>query len=169
VARALLWGAPEDLMQTEVTPRPKLDLRESFRAQHAKLDGQLEDMLSLVRGDDREAMRTCWARFEEALLAHLNLEEMHLLPLVARAEPEQARRIREEHEKIRTRLGEIGLALDLHTARAEQVETLAAFLRAHAAFEDSGLYTWAERELPAQTRGHLLRRLRDRLTEVAGP
>ena len=156
-------------MQTHVTPHSKPELLESFRAQHVKLDRQIEEMLSLVRGDDRDAMRACWARLEDALLAHLNLEEMHLLPLISVAHPAQARQIREEHATIRTKLGDIGLALDLHTARAEQVEALAAFLRSHAAVEDSGLYAWAERELPAHVRGHLLRRLRDRLVEAAGP
>ncbi len=145
------------------------EVLDALRAQHRAIDAQLDEMCNLVRGDDRDAMRDTWAKLEDALLAHLNLEEMHLLPDVAHRHPEHVRAVRAEHDKVRATLGEIGLALDLHVARAEQFERLAVDLRAHSAAEETGMYSWAEVELPKTTRELVLRKLRERLATIAGP
>jgi hypothetical protein len=133
---------------------------EIMHAQHMRIETSLRQMEDLVTGDDREAMCACWAKLEDCVLTHLNLEEMHFLPRIATKDPAHAREIRSEHDVIRERLGEIGLALDLHTARADQIAALAALLRSHAELEEKGLYSMAERELTADTSRSILKRIR---------
>jgi hypothetical protein len=144
-------------MQTQTESPPEIGLVSALHAQHLRIDAQLKRMQDLATGDDRDAMRACWDELEQALLAHLDLEEMHLLP---RVRPEVARGVRAEHDALRTKLGEIGIALDLHTVRAEQIERLAAELRDHAAREDSGLYPEAERAVEPHVKTPLMRRFR---------
>jgi len=150
-------------------PTKRTEVLDALRGQHRAIAAQLDGMCKLVRGDDRDAMRAAWAKLEDALLAHLNLEEMHLLPAIAENHPEHVRLVRAEHAEIRETLGEIGVELDLHVARADQVERLAEQLRAHAVAEEVGMYTWAEGELPKTARELVLRKLRERLAALAGP
>ena len=155
-------------------PTPKTtEVLDALRAQHRALDIHLDEMCRLVRADDRgdgrDAMRACWGKLEDEILAHLNLEEMHMLPVLAKKHPDNVREVRGEHERIRELLGEIGVALDLHMVRAEQVERLAAGLRTHAVHEETGLYTWAEEELGVSAKDVFLRRLRERIAALTGP
>ena len=50
---------------------------------------------------------------------------------------------------------ELGVGVDLHITRDEQVEQFIRDLRAHAAREDALLYQWAERDLPGESRTRL--------------
>jgi hypothetical protein len=151
----------------------KTEVLDALRAQHRALDIHLDEMCRLARGDDRsderDAMRACWAKLEDEVLAHLNLEEMHLLPAIGKKHPDNVREIRAEHDHIRGLLGEIGVELDLHMARAEQIDRLAAGLRSHAIQEEGGIYAWAEDELSASTKELFLRRLRERIANLTGP
>jgi hemerythrin-like domain-containing protein len=101
-----------------------------------------------------------WRVLEPALLAHLDAEEEYLLPALDEAEQAECEQIRNEHSQIRRTLGELGMALELHTARAEPIVAFCAFLKAHAEREDSLLYSSAERHMPEVVARSLVSRLR---------
>src|SRR5438132_1095943 len=93
--------------------------------------GSVAARCSRSRAADRVGALKSWRRAEEAILAHLDGEEMFLLPALSSAVPAEAARLRAEHAEIRRTLGEIGLACELHTVRCEAVEAFCASLREH--------------------------------------
>ncbi len=126
---------------------------------HQRLDAMLENVLELVHVDVRPQLNERWAAYEDGILAHLDAEEMFLLPGLKAHDPACAARISEDHAKIRELLAEIGVGLDLHIVREDQVRELALFLRAHAKMEEVPLYTWADTNLPTGRLASLMRRL----------
>lgn len=52
------------------------------------------------------------------------------------------RSILTEHRRIRELVAELGVAVDLHTARKDAVLRLVRLLREHAQAEDRSLYGW---------------------------
>jgi hemerythrin-like domain-containing protein len=101
-----------------------------------------------MNNEDHVSFRAAWDAFERELLRHMEIEEKDLFPPFERTHVEEARALRVEHDVIRERLFELGLALDLHQLRAPAVEEFAARLRTHALREDLVLYRWIERNLP---------------------
>jgi uncharacterized protein (TIGR02284 family) len=87
-----------------------------------------------------------WNELEELLLRHVNAEEMFLLPAFSKEEPTEASVLRAEHTEIRKQLGEIGLALDLHSLRLEQIDDVYRAVARHIARETRTLYPWADQE-----------------------
>jgi hemerythrin-like domain-containing protein len=126
---------------------------------HRNLDRLLDRLLAAVRADDRELEQQTWTRFERALLAHLDVEEMFVFPAIAAAHPEEIVGLRREHDGLRRDLGSLGLAFELHTVRAEVIERLCASLREHAKREESLAYAAAERSLSADIAQAIFRRL----------
>lgn len=114
---------------------------------HRALDECVERLLARVRDGDLNDVRAEWTSFERALSRHLEQEEAEILPGFARDDAAAAREILAEHAQIRSALLELGVHLDLHLLRAEQVETFAAQLRAHAKREEAALYAWAQRHV----------------------
>ena len=90
---------------------------------------------------------------------HLRVEESSMIPALQRVAPTDARVLLEEHRHIRTRLTELGVALDLHTIRLESVRAFVDELRAHAKSEDRMLYRWAEERLDHADQDSALRSL----------
>ena len=127
---------------------------------HDRIDALLSSLIASVRADDRDAIASAWSLVEEALLRHFDAEEMFIFPVLARAHGGEIRELRREHDEMRHALGEIDLAIELHTVRCEPIEDLCARLREHAKREDALAYVEAEQELhPAAVRS-LLKRLR---------
>lgn len=114
---------------------------------HRELDDCIEHLLSRMRDGDPTDVRAEWSTFERALLRHLEQEEAQILPGFARDDAAGAREILADHAGIRGALLEMGVNLDLHLLRAEQVESFVAQLRAHAKREETALYAWAQRHL----------------------
>ncbi len=113
-----------------------------------------------VRAEDRTIAPGTWDRIEAAVLAHINVEEMFIIPLLAAEDGEAAEGLLRAHADIRRRLGEIGLAFDLHTVRADTVDDFCTRLRTHGNQEAELIYPLAERRLPVSTVRSLLLRLR---------
>ena len=65
----------------------------------------------------------------------------------SRSEPKEAREILDEHARLRGRLVELAIDLDLHCLRPETVSAFVDELRSHAAREELLLYPWAARQL----------------------
>jgi len=137
-----------------------MNLYAALHQDHERLDALFEELLNRVHVDDREGAQACWSRFERALLGHLEAEEQSMLPVFDREDKREADAIREEHEKIRALVAELGAGLEIHVVREETVERFVRFLREHAAREEKRLYRWADQGLAEASRASLLERLR---------
>jgi hemerythrin-like domain-containing protein len=134
-------------------------IQDALRDDHRRLDALGERLLNPVHVNDAAAADAAYGDFERGVLAHLDVEEQHLLPLVERDHAAEAAAIRAEHEKIRALLAEIGVSLELHAVREERMEALAAFLKAHAEREEGLLYRLADDALDHRRRASILERL----------
>lgn len=131
-------------------------IRDRFFADHRRLETLLEQLLSAFEANDREDMSRLWNDFESGLLAHLEAEETYLIPALERVAESEAHALLQEHERIRKRLTELGVSLDLHTLRFETARVFVDELRAHAATEDRLLYRWAEQNIDLPRRASVL-------------
>jgi hypothetical protein len=91
----------------------------------------------------------------------MELEERDLFPAFTTVNAPEAAALLHEHDRIRQRLLDLGIGVDLHLTRDYQVEEFIRDLRAHAAREDALLYQWAQRELHPTVRSSLRQRLAD--------
>lgn len=118
-----------------------------FSDDHSRLERLLAGVLAQAGGPQSDELRHSWNQFELGLLTHLHAEEVHLFRAFRYAQPEQAQALMTEHERLRGRLIELSIALDLHCLADHQIRLLGDELRAHAAREDAVLYPWAARHL----------------------
>ncbi len=145
---------------TKHEPRnPRIVLEED----HRHIDALLDRLVACVRSDDREAAATAWARFEETLLKHLDVEEMFVFPTRTHGHPAEVEGLLKEHAVLRRELGNIGLAMELHAARADTIEAFCAALHAHAERESSLAYAQVEQRLAVQ----IARAIVDRIASAA--
>lgn len=134
-------------------------IRDRLAADHVRLDALFDDVLRRLGLDDRDETRAAWNEFERALGEHLEAEESLILPAFAVDHPEEARKVRVEHEDIRKKLLDLGVAVDLHVIRADVAADFVRALREHAHREDSMMYRWAEHHLESAVRSALVHRL----------
>lgn len=112
------------------------------------LGGLCDDLINRAESGDWHECDAVWDEFGRVLEAHMGLEEATLLPAFEAEGPEQAflvDRIRREHQDIRLTVERLGVAVQVHTLRADDVRELVDRLRRHAALEDESLYRWADR------------------------
>jgi hypothetical protein len=88
-----------------------------------------------------------WGEIEHQLYDHMMAEEHFLFPAYQQEEPENAQDLRDQHALLREQALDIGVAVQLHTVRMEQIQAFVAALRAHAQREEASLYRWADRHL----------------------
>ncbi len=145
------------------TTAQRSELEESIRTilggDHQCLERSCQTIVTAPDYQDPADLHQAWHVFERQLLAHLEAEETHVLPLFSNADPKEARRILDEHARIRDRLVMLAIDLDLHCLKPEQVKGFVDELRAHAAGEELVLYPWAERQLGKVVGAHLRRAL----------
>ena len=134
-------------------------IRDRLAADHVKLDALFEDVLRRLALNDRDETRAAWNEFERALSEHLDAEDTLILPAFAVDHPDEAASIRAEHEKIRAKLLDLGVAVDLHVIRQDVAADFVRALREHAHREDSMMYRWAEQHLESAVRTAIVRRL----------
>jgi hypothetical protein len=115
---------------------------------HRRLDRSFERLVVRAQGGDPIQLRREWQAFERGLVRHFNLEEREILPGFARHDAANARVILDDHAAFRDALVEMGVDLDLHLLRADEVRTFCDRLRAHVALEEAALYRWATAHLP---------------------
>lgn len=123
------------------------DVRDRFRADHAQLEALLEKTRDAFQRNDRDAVAQAWAELDARLLTHMDAEERYMIAALNRSDARAARALIEEHRHLRTRLTEIGTAVDLHIARLETFRQFQDELRAHARHEDGALYLWSDEHL----------------------
>jgi hypothetical protein len=140
-------------------PARAASLRAALLDDHHRIDVLGSRVTTCVNADDQHGALEEWRAFERALLAHMDGEEMYLLPRFAEVDTSAAGRLREEHAVIRAELGAIAMALELHIARKPMFDALEKRLREHAKAEDMLMYAWADRDLPERLVGIILRHL----------
>lgn len=127
--------------------------RELLSQDHVRIERLFTELLGAFATGDREAIALEWTRFDEALRAHLDAEEVHILPLFRVVDVDEAARISEDHAYFRSKLAELAVCVDLHVVSAPMAQEFVERLRAHAAREDALMYRWADTYLehPAST------------------
>lgn len=114
---------------------------------HREIEEACLAIMSAGFADEPRDLTRRWGEIERQLRDHMAAEEHLLLPAYQRADPENAQDLRDQHARLRERAFEIGVAIQLHTIRCEQLQEFVAELRAHAANEEASLYRWADRQL----------------------
>lgn len=110
---------------------------------HQTLDALLGQLAEEAQCSNRPALQATWSDFEKRLIAHIDAEERYLLPLIEADHPREVAQTRRDHIQIRDLIAELGLAVELHTAREPDIRRLIDLLRAHAKHEEAALYTLA--------------------------
>jgi len=93
-----------------------------------------------------------WGEIDHQLNDHMTAEEHLVIPAYQHADPENAQVLREQHAWLREQALEIGIAIQLHTVRLEQLRSFVAALRDHTRNEEASMYRWAERHVPEDLR-----------------
>jgi hemerythrin superfamily protein len=117
---------------------------------HDRLDRSFQAILTRANGGDWQQLETEWIAFQRELLGHLEAEEKHVIPALARDRPVAAETLLSDHAGIRASLIELGIDLDLHCLRAERVAMFVEALRGHAKREEGMFYPWADGHLPVE-------------------
>jgi hemerythrin-like domain-containing protein len=133
------------------------NVRETLVAEHALLEQALFELACAAEGADRSALVQAFTEVERGLVAHLELEERELFPLVEPFHPDAIETARKNHEEIRRLLADLGVRADLHTLDKATVDELVEVLRRHFEHEDRTLYHWLETNAPEGTRRELVK------------
>jgi hemerythrin-like domain-containing protein len=144
---------------TRTTKSPRVLLLED----HHHIDSLLDRLRAAVHADDREAIQERWALAEKVLLKHLDVEEVFVFPALKHDHASEVDALLKEHASIRHQIGELGLAVELHTLRCDAIEAICASLRAHASREDAFAYALADAVLGADLVRMIASRIRDTL------
>lgn len=136
------------------------DLRSRLLDEHVHLATLCQRVVATFEEGDREACDATFRELERSLEEHLTFEERELLPALAHVNRPEADAILEEHRKIRSRITDLGVHVDLHAARASAVKQLVLDLGAHARREGEILYRWAGEAFDEPTRRNWMRSLR---------
>ena len=126
-----------------------------FADHHRGLETLYNDLLADALSDDHRALLARWRRFESALEAHFLAEEELLLPRYAEVAPAETERLRADHGRIRQRIAQLGVDVELHQVRAGAIRILIDELRRHAFREEATLYRWAAGWLDEERRWKL--------------
>ncbi len=149
-------------MSTAASPNalvPPARTRELLSHDHARIEGLFSELLGAFATGDHEAIASVWTRFDEALRAHLDAEDAHVLPLFREVNAEDAAHIEGDHAFFRSKLSELAVCTDLHVVSLPMAQEFVERLRAHAAREDALMYRWADAHLEPAASSLLLHEL----------
>jgi len=144
-----------------------MTFHETMLHDHEQLDGMLGAMLDAAAAGDREELSRRWDAFELVLLAHMNGEEVFMLPALAKHDAKRAAAIQTDHAAIRELLAAIAIGLDLHMVNEERIRALRQRLDTHARGEEVDFYRWADETLPETTLASVRRRIGAQLKATA--
>jgi hemerythrin superfamily protein len=131
------------------------DLHVLLTGDHQRLDKLFRELENAVEGADQPTIQRDWTDFERALLAHFEAEERLIFPLLESEHAAEVERAKEDHERVRALLANLGVRTDLHLLRKDVADELIARLREHAEWEDRTLYPWAQARASEETRRSL--------------
>lgn len=132
-----------DRYMLQTRPNPAPDFFAFLHGSHRHLEEAGKRLSDAVAANDRVEMMSLWRELEGQLLAHLEAEERYVLPAFAHADAAEAMALLRQHGRIRERLLELGVAVELHHLRAHMLDEFALMLQAHAEREERLMYTWA--------------------------
>jgi hemerythrin superfamily protein len=132
-------------MQHHTATPSSLPIGHVLDQHHREIDEACLALLSAGFACDPCDLARRWGEIDHQLNDHMTAEEHFLFPAYQRAEPESAQDLRDQHARLREQALEIGIAVELHTVRMEQIQAFVAALRAHAQREEVSLYRWADR------------------------
>ena len=118
---------------------------------HTYLRELLGRVLGAMEANAQDDVRTLWNELDHGLLSHMEAEERFVLPVFAHVDPDETRALLREHGLIREQLLELGIAVDLHSARYHSSHEFAALLDRHGGREETLLYRWADERLAPET------------------
>jgi hemerythrin-like domain-containing protein len=132
------------------------EVRDRLCRDHLRLEGFLAAVQAAFDSEDPVAIACAWTPFEKELLAHLEVEETFLIPVLFRTNRREGRALLEEHRHIRARLAELSPGVTHANAQARTARAFIEELRAHARHEDNVLYSWADDNVGEPERQSLL-------------
>ncbi|MCU0686138.1 MAG: hemerythrin domain-containing protein [Polyangiaceae bacterium] len=124
------------------------DQGETLRREHLSLDRRCADLSNRAQSGDWRECDAIWDDFCRQLEAHMRYEETCLLPDYAQQGEREALvalKLRGEHGDVRRLVDRLGVALQVHSLRAYDIEDLVALLGRHVSLENETLYPWAKR------------------------
>lgn len=148
------------LTALEASSREGPDIYEYLCGSHADLDRQLDRLIAAIEANDPE-LRRRWNRVEAELLAHMDAEERFVLPSFAHVDLAESTGLLREHGRLRERMLELGVAIDLHYVRIPMCMELVELLRAHAYREQKILYRWVATSLHPELLRATVHRIED--------
>ncbi|HEX7840304.1 MAG TPA: hemerythrin domain-containing protein [Kofleriaceae bacterium] len=134
-------------MQHQEAETSKPSIGQILDQHHREIEDACLAILGAGFADQPRDLVKCWADIEHQLADHMAAEEHLVIPAYQRVDPENAQELRDQHARLRAQAFEIGVAIQLHTIRCEQLQQFVAELRAHARNEEASLYRWADRHL----------------------
>lgn len=150
----------EEAVAYEHRSTAQSELRETLEATHSRLDHEFETLLARCTMGEPEGVRAAFDVLDCELRTHMNMEEELMFPLFELEANSDAAALRAEHNRIRSRLDQLGVDLDLHSLSKGCVEAFIALLRQHAQREGLFLYPWLDSRLLKRSRARILDRLR---------
>jgi hypothetical protein len=125
-----------------------------MKQEHLTLALRCDDIIKRAESGDWRECDGAWDAFQSALTAHMDYEDSLLVPAYAAAVDGRARvseRLRRDHAAIRAEVDRLGVAIQLHTVREDDIRALVAMLAEHAAFEGRVFYPWIEALEPIES------------------
>lgn len=144
--------------------RKERTLGQFLKHDHERLEELLATVMQAIDDDDQQAALAAWRPLEAGLLAHFAVEEEHLFPELEKTDRIEAAHLRSDHGAVRQQIVDLGMCLELHTARKVAFDQLVALLERHAAREEALLYRWVESHLPR----HVGAAMRSQLSRALG-
>ena len=148
------------------TTRQNRTLGQFMKRDHDRLWVLLAKVMRGIDDDDQQAALDAWRPFEAGLLAHFGAEEKHLFPEIEKTDRVEAAHLHSDHGAIRRQIVDLGMCLELHTARKLAFDQFAALLERHATREDALLYRCAERQLPRHVGAALRKQLSSAMSQA---
>ncbi len=149
-------------------PRPRVASGPRLLLTDHHLD--VEDACFALRAceceDDPGELVQRYRDFEAGLLAHIETDELHVLPEYAAEEPADAARVRAEHASLREQLVALGAEVELHRVRPPTLDRFIQTLRNFARHEELGMYPWAQSALPLANKREIFARVGRSLHEL---
>lgn len=131
-----------------------------LQADHERINAILGRLLAALGRDDRAEALKLWSSAEKGVLAHFDVEEMLVFPLLEEFNVVEVAGLRHQHDKLRSKLGKLGIDFELPAAPVERVAAFFDLLRAHEEREESLLYPQAESRIPVNVARSIFIRLK---------
>jgi hemerythrin superfamily protein len=119
-------------------------LSAAMRFDHERLEIGARHVLECVLFGKADVVEHAFHDLSRELVAHLEAEELDILPGFEREHPEAAVELRRDHATIRAAVEVLGEQVSHRAARAATVRKLIELWREHGAREETSLYPWSE-------------------------